>query len=96
MPRQLHPSTCAALLLVGGKGVAQLFGPLDLAKTLALPLPAEMQPMGKTHTCSGNLPTAALLMINNFTYTCICSKMKDTVPSAKALSSHHPPGRLFY
>lgn len=43
------------------KGVTQTFHPPALAKTLVLPLPAEMQPMGKTHTCSGNLPSATLI-----------------------------------
>ena len=42
------------------KGVTQTFHPLALAKTLVLPLPAEMQPTGKTHTGSGNLPSPTL------------------------------------
>lgn len=56
---------------------------LALAKTVVLPLPAEIQPMGKTHTCRGNLPAATLSGINNFTHTCICSNVKDNAPSER-------------
>lgn len=44
----------------------------------------------------GNSLLASLLMTQDLTYTCVCSSMKDTVPIARALSPHHPPGRLCY